>query len=260
MRVGRIPYINCYPGLRRDRSRHRAAGRRAGRRRSDGRSTRRWPRARSTSAWSRRSSTRAIATQYLLLPDLAISCDGPVRSVVLFSKRPAPELGGRRVLREPQLDDQRRAARAAVRERLAMRSRSSCPATRSSATSRGSAKRSTTRVSSSATRRSPARAPGRRAHPGRQARYPFVYDLGAEWKRWTGLPFVFAVWVAQRTTPVADALAVHAALIASRDWGLAAPRPLAAQARSATRRRRRSVPRVPRRVSTTACRIRTSPD
>src|SRR5207237_2259151 len=36
--------------------------------------------------------------RYLLLPDLAISCDGPVRSVVLFSKRPASELGGRRVL------------------------------------------------------------------------------------------------------------------------------------------------------------------
>src|SRR5205814_9064473 len=38
------------------------------------------------------------ATRYLLLPDLAISCDGPVRSVVLFSKRPASELHGRRVL------------------------------------------------------------------------------------------------------------------------------------------------------------------
>src|SRR6185436_6423878 len=36
--------------------------------------------------------------RYLLLPDLAISCDGPVRSVVLFSKRPASELSGRRVL------------------------------------------------------------------------------------------------------------------------------------------------------------------
>src|SRR5688572_28801996 len=38
------------------------------------------------------------ASRYLLLPDLAISCDGPVRSVMLFSKRPANELAGRRVL------------------------------------------------------------------------------------------------------------------------------------------------------------------
>jgi chorismate dehydratase len=50
--------------------------------------------------------------------------------------------------------------------------------------------------------------------------YPFVYDLGAEWKRWTGLPFVFAVWVAQRSTSVDRALAVHATLIESRGWGL----------------------------------------
>src|SRR5262249_33675510 len=38
------------------------------------------------------------ATRYLLLPDLSICSDGPVRSVVLFSKRPASDLQGRRVL------------------------------------------------------------------------------------------------------------------------------------------------------------------
>ena len=53
------------------------------------------------------------------------------------------------------------------------------------------------------------------------AAYAYQYDLGEEWKKWTGLPFVFAVWVAQRTTDTAKALAVHAALIESRDWGLA---------------------------------------
>src|SRR5439155_847310 len=26
--------------------------------------------------------------------------------------------------------------------------------------------------------------------------YPHRYDLGEEWKRWTGMPFVFAVWAA----------------------------------------------------------------
>src|SRR5438046_6516944 len=38
------------------------------------------------------------AERYLLLPDLAISCDGPVRSVMLFSKRPAGELTSRNVI------------------------------------------------------------------------------------------------------------------------------------------------------------------
>ena len=50
--------------------------------------------------------------------------------------------------------------------------------------------------------------------------YPFAYDLGETWKTWTGLPFVFAVWVAQRTAPVAEALGIHASLITSRNWGL----------------------------------------
>ena len=38
------------------------------------------------------------AGAYHLLPDIAISCDGPVRSVALFSRRPVEELDGRTVL------------------------------------------------------------------------------------------------------------------------------------------------------------------
>ena len=70
-------------------------------------------------------------------------------------------------------------------------------------------------------------------HPSLSA-YRYAYDLGSEWKNWTDLPFVFAVWVAQRTTPVADALAVHANLIESRDWGVEHLEILAAQAAVAT--------------------------
>src|SRR5882762_7774187 len=38
------------------------------------------------------------AKELLLLPDLAISCDGPVRSVALFAKRPVKELTNHTVL------------------------------------------------------------------------------------------------------------------------------------------------------------------
>jgi chorismate dehydratase len=51
--------------------------------------------------------------------------------------------------------------------------------------------------------------------------YEHAYDLGDEWKQWTGLPFVFAVWVAQRRTPIEDARRIHSGLCASRDWGVA---------------------------------------
>jgi chorismate dehydratase len=56
---------------------------------------------------------------------------------------------------------------------------------------------------------------------GSRSHYAYAYDLGEVWKGWTGLPFVFAVWVAPRTAVVADALRVHDALRASRDWGVA---------------------------------------
>jgi chorismate dehydratase len=67
-----------------------------------------------------------------------------------------------------------------------------------------------------------------------QFAYRYAYDLGAEWKRWTDLPFVFAVWVAQRKVDARAALDVHASLIASRNWGLKHLETLAAQAALAT--------------------------
>jgi len=38
---------------------------------------------------------------------------------------------------------------------------------------------------------------GDRTFTGREA-WPFQYDLAAEWKKYTGFPFVFAVWAANR--------------------------------------------------------------
>lgn len=37
---------------------------------------------------------------------------------------------------------------------------------------------------------------------GLEKKYPFVYDLGATWKEYSGLPFVFAAWVSNRKLPV----------------------------------------------------------
>src|SRR2546422_4567943 len=51
--------------------------------------------------------------------------------------------------------------------------------------------------------------------------YPHRYDLGDEWKRWTGLPFVFAMWAARRAADPRAVRAVHRTLLAARDWGLA---------------------------------------
>jgi len=48
--------------------------------------------------------------------------------------------------------------------------------------------------------------------------FQLVWDLGDEWCRWTGLPFVFAVWAAAARV---DATAVEPLLARARDAGLA---------------------------------------
>jgi chorismate dehydratase len=48
-------------------------------------------------------------------------------------------------------------------------------------------------------------------------RFAFVWDLGAEWRAWTGLPFVFAMWIA-RTDSDLDRLS--SLLETARDEGL----------------------------------------
>jgi chorismate dehydratase len=240
VRIGRIPYINCYPvygaidrgvvplggelvtGVPSALNAQMAAG------------------TLDVSVVSAVEYARD-SRRYLLLPDLAISCDGPVRSVLLLATRPASELSGRRVIvsrssmtsvalvdlmfehvwhSRPEFvpgdceladlasfGDEPHDARLVIGDAALLI---------------GSRESGAVRTVDDAGSRAPAPA------------YAYVYDLGAEWKRWTGLPFVFAVWVAQRGAPVADALRVHASLIASRDWGLTHLVELAGQAHAAT--------------------------
>jgi chorismate dehydratase len=226
VRVGRIPYINCYPVYGAvDRGVVPLAGELV-----DGVPT----------ALNKRMAEGTLDVsvvsaveyardweRYLLLPDLAISCDGAVRSVMLFSRRPADELGGQQVLvsrssmtsvhllellfehvwkakpvfvaGDAEASDLRDASDASVVARLVIGDAALMLGT------------------------------GALASP-----YEHVYDLGEEWKKWTGLPFVFAVWVAQRTTDTQQALAVHASLIESRNWGLSHLGALAQQAHENT--------------------------
>ena len=235
MRVGRIPYVNCYPvygaidrgvvpldarlvdGVPSALNRLMAAG------------------ALDVSVVSAVEYARQ-AERYLLLPDLAISCDGPVRSVMLFAKRAAEALDGARVL-----VSRSSMTSAALLELLFEHVWHARPTfvagdAELSDLDRLDAEDHDARLvigdAALLLGARAARSAGRSAAAA--PRYSHAYDLGLEWKRWTGLPFVFAVWVAQRTTAVTDALRVHAGLIASRDWGLAHLGLLAEQAAAAT--------------------------
>lgn len=171
--------------------------------------------------------------RYLLLPDLAISCDGPVRSVMLFSSVPAEALHAARVLVSRSSMTSVHLLELLFEHVWKVRPEYVPGDAEADALARdGDSPFAARLVIGDAALM--LQSPG---HPVAQAhgqRYPYVYDLGAEWKAWTGLPFVFAVWVAQRRTPVEAALGVHASLIRSREWGLRHLADLAAQAATAT--------------------------
>jgi chorismate dehydratase len=166
------------------------------------------------------------AERYLLLPDLAISCDGPVRSVMLFSKRPASELTSRNVI-----ISRSSMTSVALLELLFENVWHANPRFVP-----GDAEVRDVIVDSSpdADARLVIGDAALVLGSNHRQRYPYVYDLGQTWKDWTGQPFVFAVWVAQRSTDVKEALVAHAGLIASRNWGLAHLPELARQANETT--------------------------
>ncbi len=219
MRVGRIPWINCFPvyraidrglvslpadlvsGTAAELNDLLAAG------------------ALQVSVVSAVEYARNAAA-YHLLPDLAITCDGPVHSVALFSKRPVEALSGCTVLLTAS-------SRTSVLL-LELLCRHRWDVTPRFATVRAEA------VDLDALAGLPHEAVlviGDAALVlTATARYPVKVDLGAEWKRWTGLPFVFAVWAARRDARQAQVRTVHTRLLAGRDWGVAHLDELAADA------------------------------
>jgi chorismate dehydratase len=210
MRLGRIPYINCYPvygaidrGLvplraelvsatAADLNDLLAAGEL------------------DVSVVSAVEYARNAAA-YHLLPELAISCDGPVHSVQLFSRRPVERLGGASVLRSSS-------SRTSVLL-LDLLCRHHWRVAPRFATVRAEP------ADLGALAQFPHEAVlviGDAAlELASRQQYPVQVDLGLEWREWTGLPFVFAVWAARRSVDPDRAREVHARLLESRAWGLA---------------------------------------
>jgi len=164
------------------------------------------------------------AAAYHLLPDLAISCDGPVRSVALFSKRPPVELDGCTVLRTASSRTSVLLLELLCRHcwRVQPRFATARAETSDLHALRALPHEAVLVIGDAALMLSA------------QGDYPHMVDLGAEWKAWTGLPFVFAVWAARRSADTAATRALHSSLLASRRWGLAHLDELSATAASAT--------------------------
>lgn len=164
------------------------------------------------------------ARQYHLLPDLAISCDGPVHSVLLFSHRPVEALDDAAVLLTSSSRTSVLLLELLCRHRWQVRPRfATARAEVVDLPALGGLPHDAVLVIGDAA-----------LHLASTGRYPHAVDLGAAWHDWTGLPFVFAVWAARRDADARAADQVHQALLRSRAWGLAHLEALAARASAET--------------------------
>ena len=126
------------------------------------------------------------ADELVLLPDIAISSDGEVQSILLLSKMPAEELGGATVA----LTNTSRTSQVLARVLLARRWGVSAEYLEMPP-DLGSMLRDADAallIGDDALR----------AYWDPPAGLS-MYDLGTEWTRWTGLPMVYAVWAVRRT-------------------------------------------------------------
>lgn len=151
------------------------------------------------------------AKELVLLPDLAISCDGPVRSVLLFSKQPVGRLGGRTILLTASSRTSVALLELLCREAWKIQPRfAEVRAEVGDLDHLAELPHDAVLVIGDPALILSAR------HA-----YPYCVDLGAAWKELTGLPFVFAVWAARRAADPGAVRRGHRTLIASRNWGMA---------------------------------------
>jgi len=135
------------------------------------------------------------ADEYVLLPDIAISSLGEVQSILLLSKTPAENLGGRLVALTAASRTSQVLARVLLAKHWGVEADyvempSDLPAMLREADA-------ALLIGDDALR------------AFWQPTHLRKYDLGTEWTRWTGLPMVYAVWAVRREFAEADPGAVR---------------------------------------------------
>ncbi|WP_170920531.1 menaquinone biosynthetic enzyme MqnA/MqnD family protein [Desulfacinum hydrothermale] len=146
-----------------------------------------------------------------LLPGIAIACDGPVQSVLLLSRRPVEDLDGQEILLTRQSDTSVVLLKVLMQELLGFRRVRYRRGGLREGLENGAPPTAFLAIGDEAL--------VYRNHPD----YPYVWDLAEVWKRWTGLPFVFALWVVRRGRRPVHTQAVGRAveaLWAAKRWGL----------------------------------------
>jgi chorismate dehydratase len=145
------------------------------------------------------------AGEYRVLPSFAIGADGPVQSILLESTVPLEQLGGRVVAVPTASATSVVLLRALLEIRLGVQPQFRWFEQTSAADPLLDGAAAALRIGDVALTHT--------ADPGHA-----VYDLGAEWRAWTGLPFAFAVWQVRRDADPAEVRRLMALLHESRAW------------------------------------------
>jgi chorismate dehydratase len=135
-----------------------------------------------------------------IVSDACVACDGPVKSVKLYSRVPVARI------RTLALDEGSRTSAAMVRVMLKERYGLEPELTPLPIGD------SVGRVAADAVLLI-----GDRAIQTADDPFEVVWDLGREWSEWTGLPFVFAMWIAR---PCVHLRGIDRLLAAARDGGV----------------------------------------
>ena len=148
--------------------------------------------------------------RYYLVDDLSIGSRGPVMSVLLLSRVPVEELGGHEIL----ISGESHTSVALLK--LLMRDRYQKPVTYRTGQVTPALRSATPPTAFLAIGDEALRL---RDHPG----YPYRVDLAEAWRDWTGLPFIFGLWVVSRDAADRGLFRDDPGelLRRGRDWGLA---------------------------------------
>lgn len=147
--------------------------------------------------------------RYSILPDLSISCCGAVKSVVLFSQVPVRGLDGKTVMVTNNSATSVFLLKILFSERLGIKADLRSGSFEEVSLG-GSLPLAFLAIGDEALRLS-----------ARDV-YPHRLDLGEAWHSWTGLPFVFALWVMQKKSAEkwdGSLENIIKVLASAKDWG-----------------------------------------
>jgi chorismate dehydratase len=155
--------------------------------------------------------------KYFILPWFSISSSGPISSILLFSKLPLEELGGKTIAASSDSETSLVLLKIILREFLSLKCRFKtikCSSVKKVLSSfpaalligdeaMKEAKKAVTRYElrvTSENQTSKLRTLNSKLNPSLVTRHSslHIYDLGELWTKYTGLPFVFALWIVRK--------------------------------------------------------------